>query len=276
MKKNIFLFIAPLVLVSCGNNTNQVTLKYKSYSVVTFQPYFSQVDGEDDPRWPLPDGFTSYNQLLKGAGDYLKNNIPTITYKDENCSKDQYLNKELFKKLGPNQIILFEGHGSFDKWYENDTECHSVMWTGRDYKDGDLEDDDHKEFRLVAGDTWNEALTSNFIDEYVGDLTGSIVYLGNCLSGRDCTFAQSFLNKGASAVIGNSHTTMSFYNSCIEYTTIKYLGKINPATQKTYTLYEALSVAKSIYGKNDKERYEAACGSEAFIFGDPYFCLSEI
>ena len=227
--------------------------------------------------WELPAGYTNYNQLVKGAGDELKGLIPTVTYKAENVSKDQVLNSELFKKLGKNQIILFEGHGSFEKFYEDDVEMHSVMWTGRDYQESEKETNpDYLNYNLIPAGFggYEEALTSGFIEEYVGDLTGSIVYLGNCFSARETTFAQSFLRKGAAAVIGNTHTTQSAYNSLIEYSTIKFLGEINPETKKTNTLFEAMAKAKQIYGKTDAEKYPAACGSEPTIYGDAYFCLS--
>ena len=270
MKKSVLLLIPCLLLVSC-NKTPE--LEYKVYEVKTFQPYFKQVEGGNDDRWPLPEGFDNYNKLLEGAGNYLKDNISTITY--SKISKDEILTSDMFKDFGPNQIILFEGHGSFSKWDEYDVECHSVMWTGKDVMYVDKDDDDHQNQRLVIADNWNDAITSNFVDYYCGDLTGSLIYLGNCYSGRDVTFAQSFLNKGAAAVVGNSHTTQALYNSCVEYTTIKYLGIINPETNKTYTLYEALQKAKEIYGKNDKEHEPVAHGSEPFIFGNPNFCLSE-
>ena len=270
MKKQIFLLIPTLLLSSCGGDPQ---LEYKSFEIRTFQPYFNKVEGGNDNRWPLPEDFTNYNQLVPGAASYLKDNISTITYNTK--SQNEILTSDMFKGFGPNQILLFEGHGSFSPWYKDDVECHSVMWTGKDVKQVDEDDEDHKELRLVIADTWNDALTSEFVDYYCGDLTGSLIYLGNCLSGRDVSFAQAFLNKGASAVIGNSHTTQAFYNSCIEYTTIKYLGIINPNTKKTYTLYEALCKAKEIYGKNDKAHEPYACGSEPFIFGDPNFCLSD-
>ena len=105
-------------------------------------------------------------------------------------------------------------------------------------------------------------------------LLGSLVYLGNCYSGREVTLAQTFLKLGAEAVIANSHTIQAHYNSCMEYTTIKYLTILNPETNKTYTLYEALCKAKEIYGKTDQDHYQMAAGSEPMIFGNPNFCLS--
>ena len=277
MKKFTLILLPTLLLCSCNQGAPE--LIYKNYEVITFQPYFSSVSEGNNDKWPLPEGFTNYNQLLKGAGDYLKDKLPSITFKEENISRDETLKGSLFQRLGPNQIILFEGHGSFDPWFEGDTECHSVMWTGRDYNDDDEKKpeykDDYDNLRLIHDFFKHEQLTSEFIDYYCGDLTGSIVYLGNCYSGRDCTFAQSFLNKGALAVIGNSHTTQAFYNSCVEYTTIKLLADINPDTKKTYTLYEAQCVAKEIYGKNDKVREPVSYGSEPFIFGNPNFCLSD-
>ena len=179
-----------------------------------------------------------------------------ITYKNENYIKDQNINKDIFSKLGKNQIILFEGHGSFET-IPGDPEMHSVMWTGASYDESKKEtDEDYKNNRLIGAGAlgYEEALDSYFVEEHVGDITGSIVYLGNCYSAREVTFAQSFLKKGAVAVIGNSHTTQSAYNSLMTYSTITNLIQNNPETNKPYTLLEALNKGKSLYGKNDQEK----------------------
>lgn len=300
MKKTILAIIPFILLTSCGGNssssstssatsktsseipTSEISsssiepkIEYKELNVISFQPYYSRMGKiEEKEFWKLPEGFTKYGDLLKGAGDYLRDNISSISY--EYISKDEVLNADLFKKLGPNQIILFEGHGSFEKYNEEDVEMHSVMWTGQEYDYSKKDtDEDYKSLNLVPGDVYNEALTDLFIEKYVKDLTGSIVYLGNCHSGRDCTFAQAFLKKGAEAVIANSHAIQAAYNSLIEYTTITNLAKINPLTDKPYTIYEALKDAKNKYGQTDQEKYPIANGSEPMVYGNPYYTIAK-
>lgn len=270
MKKLFLLLLTPLI---CGCPAPS-RVNFKRMDIVTIQPYYEQFkDAEEDVEagWLKPSGYNSFGDLLTGASNCLTSYSPAFKYVLN--SKDEVITKEMFQKLGPNQIIMFEGHGSLANMGGGDPEQHSVMWTGQLYDTSkEKTDPDYIESNLVNAEG-NEALTMSFIEQYVTDLTGSIVYLGNCYSARECTFAQSFLKKGAAAVIGNSHTTQTIYNSLIEYTTIKTLIQINPQTGKLYTIYEALSKAKSIYGKTDAEKKPIACGSEPTIFGNPYFSL---
>ena len=275
----MLLAVSGLMLLSCSS-INMVScnqkIAYKQIYIVSFQPFYTEEGPEPSVEgWELPDGFDCYAKLIQGAGDYLTDNIDTIQYKS--CAKqEEYIQPSSFAKLGKNQIIMFEGHGSFVPIVEDEPEAYSVMWTGRDWNATPApEQDDVDELRIVPAETYHEAITLHFVEKYVNDLSGSIVYLGNCYSGREVTFAQAFLNKGAEAVIGNSDTIQVAYNSLMEYTTIKKLGEINPDTNLPYTIYEALEYAKSIYGKNDKEKYPAARGAEPLLFGNPNFRISK-
>lgn len=277
MKKHTLILLAILSLSACKENQQATKqLHYKNFDVVTIQPFFTRMgEMQEKEGWEIPDGFTNYNQLISGAGNILKESIPNITYKNENISKDEVISSNILSKLGKNQIILLESHGSCVRFYDNENDMHSVIWTGQDYDfDKEESDPDYYDLNLVNAE-YNEAISYAFIEKYVGDLTGSLVYLGCCFSAREVTLAQTFLAKGAEAVVGNTHNTQGQYNSLIEYTTIKYLAEINPETNKTYTLYEAMCIAKEKYGKKDTEKYPSAAGSEPIIFGNPYFCLSE-
>lgn len=279
MKRKLF-FTIPSLLVLCPCSINMASchnkeISYKTMEVVTFQPFFDQTIAEPTiPGWEIPEGFDKYRDLLKGAGDYLKNHINTIDYDQDDYSINKRITSDLISKLGKNQIIVFEGHGSFTQISDQDPKSYSVMWTGPYWGQEPVKQEDIDELRIVNAEG-NEAISLHFIEEYCGDLSGSIVYLGNCYSGRDVTFAQAFLNKGAEAVIGNSDTIRVAYNNLIEYTTIKKLGEINKKTDLPYTLYEALEYAKSIYGKNDKEKDEWAAGAEPLLFGNGNFRLSK-
>lgn len=272
----LLLGVSSINLVGCGPK-----IEYKNLDIVTFQPFYNTSISTSVEAWSLPDGVDTYNDLVPKTGQRLADKIDSISYKQEDCSQNEVLSGKLFSsKLGPNQIILFEGHGSFEHInIGGDPFMHSVMWTGTQYTRRQ-DDPDVQEARIIeaGGDQHMEALTLYFIEDYVEDLTGSIVYLGNCFSARECTFAQMFLSKGAVAVIGNSDTTQSAYNDLIEYTTIKKLGEINPDTHLPYTIYEALMFAKGIYGKNDHEKAPSLPGdaSEPILFGDPNYRIAKI
>jgi len=69
-------------------------------------------------------------------------------------------------------------------------------------------------------------ISGGFVEKYVGDLSGHFIYLGTCSSGKDMVdgitvssgnqkyeLAQSFLNKGATAAIGNTRVISTDYNT---------------------------------------------------------------
>lgn len=278
MKRKVSFVLSSLLILSpfsiSMTSCHNTQIPCKEMEIVSFQPFYTTHDPQPVEGWELPEGFEHFADLVKGAGDYLVDNISSVSYKS--YSIDQYINPSSFTKLGKNQIIMFEGHGSFTQISEQDPLLYSVMWTGHKTDDPAPSPTDVDELRIIETPLEKQqAITLYFVEEYAPDLTGSIVYLGNCFSGREVTFAQAFLNKGAEAVIGNSDTIQVAYNSLIEYTTIKKLGEINKDTNKLYTIYEALEYAKSIYGKTDQEKYPIAAGAEPLLFGNPNFRLSD-
>ena len=119
------------------------------------------------------------------------------------------------------------------------------------------------------------AITSKFVEAYCPDITGSIVYMGQCHGGHDYALATAFLEKGAVAVYGSSLQIQMHYGDMMQYRVTSLLGEINPNTKNYYTTGEALKKAQSEYGVDDSVLYEGgAMGARMILFGDPNFRLA--
>ena len=167
---------------------------------------------------------------------------------------DNYsVSRGAINNLGENSIIVWHGHGA---WSAN---TGSVLLIGEKFDEQKFQKDRkyYKEFaegRLARTNTGEIVITSKYIDTYVGSLEGSLIYLGTCLSGNDTKLSNAFLNKGAKAVIVNSDTIRTTYNTRMIYETMNLFT--TPRDDGTYrTLEEALTEAKYIHGENDSVYY---------------------
>lgn len=141
-----------------------------------------------------------------GPGDSLKNLNVTV---------------ESLKTLADYKLIIWEGHGGYNK------EIHSALITGESFTEwkgvneykSDLEDDI---IILTSFPTVSEAdmdysparyygITSKFVEKYIGEMEESLIFLEACSSLKDDILAQSFLDKGASVVLGYTQETSMYY-----------------------------------------------------------------
>ena len=201
LKNKIFLLLPFLLITtSCVKK-----IEYKNYEILTIQPfYFQSKNFEKIEGLELPTGVSNYAELLPFTAAELTRKSESFSYNSEASlarkeeSGEERITKEIFSSFGPNKIILFEGHGSFVPYAEGEIECHSVIWTGNDYDDDIKESDpkyqDYQDF-LYVPDIYNETISDLFVDKYCPNISGSLVYLGLCFSGRDSTLAQAFLKK---------------------------------------------------------------------------------
>lgn len=159
-----------------------------------------------------------------------------------------------------NRIVMWYGHGSYDSI------IHSAIITGEPCIMGIFHFSDFVTNRLMnAGG--KIAFSSKFIEKYCGRMDGSIFYFNCCLSAKDDALANTFLNKGAKAYIGNTETIRANYARKIQEEVIKQMARPNAASSAYNTLSEALDIAKGKYGKNDTE-YGGTDGAETIILGD--------
>lgn len=268
MKKYIFALLPLLLLSSCNNNEEKEP-EVKQYKVVTIQAFNADAVGVSDTTegLELPEGVNNDSELITKSAEYLANKLTNVTYSKENKHVGP-LTKEIFQSLGPNQIISFQGHGLFDSTY------HSLIQNENDYDFEDTTNEDYNEHRIVEG-SMKESFSYKYIDKYCGDLSGSIIYLGQCYSCYDSRLAQSFLAKGAKAIFGNSNYVKARYGDLMQYTIIKALADTNPETGKLNNVSQALDVANTLIGRNQLDFYTFAGMEEGHIvlYGDSFYSL---
>lgn len=191
---------------------------------------------------------------------------------------DQEVTLDVIKSFGENQIILWHGHGGYNSKKHSyiliGSECdEELFWTDLGYYNEHREyEGDYLAGRIVFSSNNRVAITHKFIEKYIDSMDNSFIYLGTCLSGKDSVLADSFLEKGARAVIGNSDTIRTVYNQAMIGEICSNLMKVDNDL-KYMTLDKALRIAKIKKGAND-----GAEGRDAYpiIFGDGSFTLSDI
>ena len=229
---------------------------FSDINVKIFQPYLNEMDGVTS-EMALPEGIISDAQCPVAPIKTLQNRYGALIKTTRTYNEPISLND--IRSLGPNQIIIFSGHGT---WI-NDA-IHSTILTGRlfdeeAYKSDPLYRQDVDEGRII-NDVGNEAITYRYIEKYCPNLENSFVFLGICQGAYDrsdgetpdydTTLVNTFIEKGASAVFAYSETTNMRYADLMLYTIIKELGEGK-------TLNTALSNAKDIYGQNDHSPAES-------------------
>lgn len=271
MKKLFLIF--PLVLLSgCEKPIEPI-----NYDIVSIQPFYTTFKDRcsDDTKIGFPDGITYETDILIAGANNLAASLKNVSYKEDNKFIDQVINQAMLSKLGKNQIILIQSHGEYIDEY-----LHETILTGADYDESKVQQED--EDRIVESNMWNqktynnyEAITFEYIKAYCPDISGSIVYMGQCFGGIDWALATSFLDKGAVAVYGASDAIQMHYGDMMQYKVTSLLGEINPSTEKYYTTGEALKKAQELYGIDDKVKYDGgANGARVLLYGDPNFRLA--
>lgn len=235
-------------------------------SVQIYQPYYdwvSSISATED-YIALPDGVGNEADLLSSAATNISTALENYSYLSSNLHANADVSLDSVDSFGANQIILWQGHGTWAG-----SKLHSIVMTGKAFDwNAWLWDlfyfTDCVKSRIVNSNGY-ESFSSKYIDKYCADLTNSFIYLGPCQSGYDDVLAQSFLNKGAAAVIANTDTILCRYGDMIEYTVAHLLSQVNPATNNYYTLGEALAAAKTSYGESDAQH--GGQGAVPTIFG---------
>ena len=175
---------------------------------------------------------------------------------------DEEVSLSAIKSFESNQIILWEGHGNYSKF------DHSYLVTGEKYKwymDFDLD----YILDFIQGRVFESSgricITSKYIKKYCHNLDHSFIWLGSCNSGKDSVLADSFLQAGASAVIGFTETTKAAYERVVLSNVIAAMTSLNNDTSNYHSMKEAITEAKSSVGADDS--LFGGVGSTAKIFG---------
>ena len=198
----------------------------------------------------LTDGFVDIH------GHYLANMLNPVKFGSD--IDDANVSIDACKSFGPNQIILWEGHGSWTKT------THGLLMTGEhnDGRSGEIVDaatffqwvvgdlskyrDDINAGRMVLTTDGALGITTAFFDYYYneGDLDGTTIYLTACRCMMDDELAKVLVSKGARAVLGYTRSVSIFYSAALRDEIVYQL-----AHDKTYGA--AIKAAQDKYGEYD-------------------------
>ena len=232
-------------------------------TVVTMQPCLSMYSSELNSNMRLPDN----------AANAIAAEFSNYSFISDNNLDNSAVSLNRIKSISSNQIIIWHGHGGYSK------SLHSYLLTGEEFDWNKWLNDvgywwDCVQERIVESSGGRAMITSKYINKYCSNMNNTLVYLAACQSGKDSTLANAFLNKGAIAVVANSETIYTTYNTRMENATLTKMMTVNPSTQNYYTLKEALSAAKQQYGNNDGSEHKATpiiyggTKAENYRFGD--------
>ncbi len=226
-------------------------------SVFTFQPCLNTYSSEMNEYMILPDL----------SAEKISEKLSLYKFNAENNYDNQEVTLNKIKALSENQVIIWHGHGGYSD------SLHSYLLTGEEFDYDAFQSDsnyrlDNMENRIVECLNGNVAFTSKYIDKYCNNLNGTFLYLAACQSGKDNVLADSFLRKGAKAVVANSETICTDYNLLVQNATLENMTHYNEKTGRLYTLGEALAMAKKKYGENDSKYGNKEEVATPLIFGE--------
>lgn len=210
-------------------------------------------------------------EATDGSAEDIEAVIDEYSFVNNYDDGDVTLNR--IKNFGDNQMILWHGHGGYN------SKIHSFLCTGEEldeaaflwnpiyYLQNAKHTVDYLSGNIVCTSLGRIAITEKFVNEYISSMNNSFIYLGACESGKDSELADSFLSKGADAVIGNSDTILTEYNQNMMRSVCEGLLRKDSGSEYN-TLSEALDYASDQNGATD------SLGTYPIIFGDGDMRLS--
>lgn len=226
-------------------------------SIATFQPFKNTWTGNEaylnDNSWELTDENAS---RIDSSFDEYSFNSATQTSEinitsDDNFDLDE-VTLDSLKNLSNYGVILWNGHGGYNL-YGNEGASIAIGQLTSPTVDStySAEIQSQKIIKCAAMNRSVYAITGGFIQEYVGDMTDAFVYLGACDTGMDMengnsnkySLVQSFINKGAAAVVGSTGSLDADYDHDIGCAMIEEMCKESEGHNYA-TAGEALAIAK--------------------------------
>ena len=182
------------------------------------------------------------------AAQKIAGTFSNYTYASAWYNNDITLSR--IRNIGANQIVLWDGHGGYDK------NLGPTLVTGEDFDLGAWLWDisywwDCVTDRILHDWSGKVRVTHKYITHYCGNMSNSLIYLGTCSSGKSKQLAKAFLDKGAAAVVGNDEVIYTIYTNLMMKSIITTMCEVNPDTGDYYTLGEALAEAKRVNGADD-------------------------
>ncbi|MDO5558059.1 MAG: Ig-like domain-containing protein [Oscillospiraceae bacterium] len=160
------------------------------------------------------DGSSTFRIWVNEGAQEIVDTFDSISFAGTYCSGN--VTRALLCNLTQNQILLWSGHGGYSE------SAPLRVQLGEIFSVSEVENSsDYINERITVTRNGKLCFTSKFVDEYCGDLTNTLIYLGCCHTGEVPDMANSFLDKGAALYIGNSGVIESSYNASM----IKYFAQ---------------------------------------------------
>lgn len=203
--------------------------------IITMQPWYS---------------FGLSTKKFMDAANKASETFGNVDYAE--CYMDTTVTLDVINNLGENEIIVFNSHGGYDRV------LGPYLTTGQTYGYFTELSDDFITGRIVLtgkpkNDEGRMAITGNYVKKYLGDLTGSMVYLGGCHTLEDERLANSFIDKGADVVLGFTDEVRASYDRIMFESMINAMCTFNQRENDYETVGEALQFAKDRHGITDAD-----------------------
>ena len=260
-----------MVYVPKTENTDSMGKDVEA-TIITLQPSFTEMGGADYGSdfytYDLPEGVNYKLEMLDVAARNLSNTLPNFKFKNSNNCDDEAVTLEKVRSISKNQVVLWHGHGYYGSVVKSclvtgETFDWDAWWWDIEYFNDCVS---NRIINSILLDCDEVIISSKYIEKYCGDMSNSFIYLAACSSGKHPGLANAFTDKGA-VVVANSETIIRDYNVAMLYGTVNEMIKVNPKTEKFYTLSEALANAKKTYGNDDSDSRYGGVGATPVIFG---------
>lgn len=157
---------------------------------------------------------------------------------------------EFMKSLSNYRVIIWNAHGGYDK------NGSSRFLSGESWYDWDSPEkyiEDENEGRIIRYTDGTVGVTSAFFEKYYTDdsFNDTLIYLGSCMGAMDSVLSDTFIKKGAEAVLAYNNVVYSGYNQNMCQTIFEELVKKDGDNNSTKTVAEALGIAKKQNGEKD-------------------------
>lgn len=214
------------------------------------------------------------SKCVDGAASKIETVLNEYSFK--NNYDNETISLDLLKNIGSNEIVIWHGHGGYN------TKTHSVLLTGLKLDEEKLLLDpiyyiqnlgytnDYLTGRILCSDSGYVMVSYKFFEKYLEDLDSSIIYLGACDSGKDDVLVNTFVNKGAKSVIGNTEGIPTEYNLKMISSVFEEL--VSLSDKKYQDIKTALEKAKT----SNKDVYDkTGCIADVKVWGNANTRLSD-
>ncbi len=226
--------------------------------ISTQQPYNTSGDNS------LP------NEKTDQAALSLETTVENTVF-DLNIDDDEVSYEMLDDIFAPNSIVLWDGHGGYEKRFGYFLPLGEGSWEA--VKNDNFLKSAVAAHHIVEFSGRRMAITADFLMDMEINVTNSVFFLDTCYSMVNGDFASALVQQGASLVYGYTDSVLTNYADPMVYCILEEMSKKEGSE---YTHFEAASkIARGKYGEYnsfvDKEgvthtAYPCICGDGEYHF----------